>query len=81
MITDRLSKRAILESCDSMDAEAVSEIFIRKFNRQHGLPAIINSDQGSRFLNMLWKKICKTLGIERRFSTVYTHKLMGQRNV
>ena len=28
-----------------MDAETVSEIFIRKFYRQHGLPTVIISDQ------------------------------------
>ena len=71
VITDKLGKGVILEPCDSMDAEAVSEIFIRKFYRQHGLPAIIASDRGRQFVNILWKRICKILGIERRLSTAY----------
>ena len=57
IITDKLGKRVILEPCVSMDAEAVSEIFIRKFYRQHGLPAVIIFDRGRQFVNILWKKI------------------------
>ena len=71
VITDRLGKGVILEPCDSMDAEAVSEIFIRRFYRQHGLPAAIVSDRGRQFVSILWKMICKVLGIERKLSTAY----------
>ena len=71
VITDKLKKKVILEPCDSMDAEAVSEIFIRRFYRQHGLPAAIVSDRGRQFVSILWKRICKILGIERRLSTAY----------
>ena len=52
-----IDKKVILDPCDSINAEAVSEIFIRKFYRQHGLPAIIISDRGRQFVNILWKKI------------------------
>ena len=71
MIIDKLNEKIILEFCDSMDAEAVSEIFIRKFYRQHGLSTIIISDRNKQFVNILWEKICKILGIERKFSTTY----------
>ena len=71
VIIDKLNQKVILEPCDSMDAETVSEIFIRKFYRQHDLPAIIISDRGKQFVNILWKKICKILGIERELSIVY----------
>ena len=71
VITDRLKKGVILETCNSMDAEAVAEIFIRRFYRQHGLPAVIVSDRGRQFVSILWKRICKILGIERRLSTAY----------
>ena len=54
-----------------MDVETVSEIFIRKFYRQHGLPTIIISDRNKQFVNILWKNICKIFGIERKFSTIY----------
>ena len=77
MITDKLGKEVILEPCDSMDAEAVSEIFIRKFYCQHGLPAIIISDRSRQFVNILWKKICKIFGIERKLSTVYHPQIDG----
>ena len=54
-----------------MDAETVEEIFIRRFYRQHGLPAVIISDRGRQFVSILWKKICKIFNIERRLSTIY----------
>ena len=54
-----------------MDAETVAEIFIRRFYRQHGLFAIIISERGRQFVNILWKKICKIFSIERRFSIIY----------
>ena len=71
IIIDKLGKGVILEPCDSMDAETVSEIFIRKFYRQHRLPAVIISDRSRQFVSILWKRICKIFGIERRLSTVY----------
>ena len=77
VITDRLRKGVILEPCDSMDAEAMSEIFIRKFYRQHGLPAIIIFDRGRQFVSILWKRICKILGISRRLSTIYHPQIDG----
>ena len=60
-----------------MDAEAVAEIFIRRFYRQHGLPAAIVSDRGRQFVSILWKRICKILGIERRLSTAYHPQIDG----
>ena len=60
-----------MEPCDSIDAEIVSEIFIRKFYRKHGSLATIISDRNKQFVNILWKKICQILGIERKLSTIY----------
>ena len=66
-----------MEPCDSMDAEAVSKIFIRRFYRQHGLPTAIISDRGRQFVSILWKRICKILGIERKLSTAYHPQIDG----
>ena len=41
MIIDKLIKKVILKLCESMNFETVVEIFIRRFDRQHGLPIII----------------------------------------
>ena len=60
-----------------MDAETVAEIIIRRFYRQHGLFAIIISDRNRQFVNILWKRICKMFGIERRLSTVYHPQIDG----
>ena len=49
-----------------MDAETVSEIFIREFYRQHGSPTTIIPDQNKQFVNILWKKVCKIFDIERK---------------
>ena len=59
MIIDKLNKKFFLEFYDSMDVETVSEIFIRKFYRQHGLPTIIISDRNKQLRNILYKKIAK----------------------
>ena len=67
----------ILEPCDSMDAEAVFKLFIRKFYRQHGLPTIRISDRSRQFENILWEKKCKILGIESKFSTIYHSQIDG----
>ena len=53
---DKLNKIIILKFCDSINAETVTEIFIREFYRQHGLPANIISDCGRQFVNILWRK-------------------------
>ena len=60
-----------------MNAEAVAETFIRRFYRQHGLFAIIIFDRGRQFVNILWKEICKILGIERKLSTIYHPHIDG----
>ena len=61
----------MLKPCNLMDAETVAKILIRRFYLQHGLPAVIISDRGKQFLNILWKRICKISGIERKFSIAY----------
>ena len=77
IITDKLKKKVILKLCDSINAEAVAEISIRRFYRQHGLPTTIISDRGRQFVNFLWKKICRILGIERKLSTIYHPQIDG----
>ena len=77
LIIDKLKKGFILKLCNSIDAKAVAKIFIRRFYRQNGLSTIIVSDRSRQFVNILWNKICKILGIERRVSTIYHLKIDG----
>ena len=63
-----------------MDAETIAEIFIRRFYRQHSLPAVIICDRNRQFVNILWKMICQIFGIQRKLPQFTTHKLMGWRN-
>ena len=77
MIIGKLKKGFILKICNSIDAETVAEIFIRRFYRQHGLPAVIISDRNKKVLNILWKRICNIFGIERKFSTICHPQIDG----
>ena len=67
----------VLKLCDTMTAETIAEIFIRRFYRQHHLPEIIVFDRNRQFVNILWKKICKILDIERELSTAYHPQIDG----
>ena len=60
-----------------MDAESVAEIVIRRFYHQHGLLAIIISEPKPVICEHLWKKICKILGIQRKYSTIYHPQIDG----
>lgn len=71
VFTDRLGKGTILESCQSMTAPAVANIFVRCVYRHHGLPRAIVSDRGSQFVGLVWKRVCQLLDIKRRLSTAY----------
>jgi len=70
-ITDRLGKGVILEACQEITADAVAQLFVRSFYRHHGLPGAIVSDRGTQFVGMMWTRVCKLLGIERRLSTAF----------
>lgn len=71
VITDRLSKGVIVKPCKKMDTTAVTDIFIRRFFSQHGIPAGITSDRGTQFVSELWRHICDLLRIQRRLSTAH----------
>lgn len=71
VITDRLSKGVILEACSSMDMDYIARLFIRCFTRRHGVPDAITSDRGSQFVNGLWDRWTRILGIRKRLSTAW----------
>ena len=71
MITDRLNKRVILIPILSISAPAVAAAFIEHYIPYHGFPKAIISDKGTQFTSAVWATIYKTLGIERRLSSVY----------
>ena len=63
-----------------MDAETIAEISIRRFYPQHGLPTTIIFYRNRQFVNILYKRICKILNIQRRFSTIYHPQIDGATN-
>ena len=71
VITDRLNKGVILIPILLISTPAVAAAFIEYYILYHGfLKAIINN-KGTQFTSAVWAIIYKTLGIERRLSSVY----------
>ena len=68
---DKLKIGVILKLCNSLDAETVAGIFIRRFYRQHGLRAIIISDWKKAIYEYIMEKISNFFGIEWKFSTIH----------
>ena len=77
IITDRLSKGIILIPILSIFTPAVATAFIERYIPYHGFPNTIINDKGTQFTNAVWATICKTLGIERRLSSVYHPEMDG----
>ena len=49
----------------------MAAVFIKHYIPYHGFPKAIISDRGTQFTKAVWAYIYKTLGIERRLSSVY----------
>ncbi len=78
----RLSKERHYIPCSTDDegttAEKTVELLLQWVYRTHGLPNFIVSDRGTQFTSILWKSLCKRLGISLRLSTAYHPQTDGQ---
>ncbi len=78
----RLSKKRHYISCftddEGITAEKTAELMLQWIYRIHGLPDSIVSNRGSQFTFILWKSLCKRLGINLRLFTVYHPQTDGQ---
>ena len=76
-IQDELTKFTENIPLQNKEAETVAKGFTEQFILRHGIPKRIASDQGTEFMNQVFKTICKTLKIEQMFSTAYHHESIG----
>jgi len=78
----RLSKERHYIPCFTDDegttAEKTAELMLQWIYRIHGLPDSIVSDRGPQFTSILWKSLCKRLGINLRLFTAYHPQTDGQ---
>jgi len=78
----RLTKKRHYISCftddEGITAEKTAELMLQWIYRIHGLPDFIVSDRGPQFTFILWKSLCKRLGINLRLFTAYHSQTDGQ---
>ncbi len=81
-VIDRLTKERHYIPCSTEEegttTEATVELLINWVFRTHGLPSSIVSDRGPQFISMVWRSLCKRLGITLRLSTAYHPETDGQ---
>ncbi len=78
----RLSKERHYIPCftddEGITAEKTAELMLQWIYRIHGLLDFIVSNRGSQFIFILWKSLCKRLGINLRLFTAYHPQIDGQ---
>ncbi len=72
VVVDRLSKeRHYIIYIDKDNGTAIEntvKILMEHVWNYHGLPTSVISDQGTQFTSLLWKTLCKSLGITAKLS-------------
>ena len=48
---------------DAVNDKACAKVLVREWLSRWGVPAIITSDRGSRFVSDLWLEVCSLMGI------------------
>ena len=85
MVIDRLSKERHYIPCDTENdgtsAEATAKMLIQHVWKLHGLPLTIVSDRGPQFISIVWKTLCKILGIVSKLSTAFHPETDGQSEI
>ncbi len=78
----RLSKERHYIPCftddEGITAEKTAELMLQWIYRIHDLPDFIVSDRDPQFTFILWKSLCKRLGINLRLFTAYHPQTDGQ---
>ncbi len=78
----KLSKERHYISCitenEDITVEKTAEMLIQWVYQTHDLSSFIVSDRDSQFTFILWKSLCKRLGINLRLSTVYHSQIDDQ---
>lgn len=76
VLTDYLTKWFEAEGIPDKSAPSVMSVFI-KFVCAHGVPNILNTDQGRDFCNEMNDAFCERMGIEHRVATAYHPQTCG----
>ena len=79
VIVDRLKKSAhflAIRLTDSIDV--LSQLYIRKIVRLHGIPVMIISDRDARFTSHFWESFQRALGTQLQLSTAFHPQTDGQ---
>ena len=79
VVVDRFSKMAHFIPCqNTMTAMQLSDVFIDRVVRLHGIPVDIISDRGPLFVSQFWKFLMGNLGTNLKLSTAYHPQTDGQ---
>jgi len=85
VVVDRLSKERHYIACTDKDngtsAENTARLLMEHVWKYHGLPTSIISDRGTQFTSLLWKTLCKSLGITAKLSTSFHPETDGQSEI
>jgi hypothetical protein len=79
VIVDRLTKGAHFVPCkESMDAHALSKLFLKEVYRIHGAPKDVVSDRGPTLVSAVFKAFLKKLGCTVKATSAYHPQGDGQ---
>jgi len=85
VVVDRLSKERHYIACtdknNGTSAENTAKMLMEHVWKYHGLPTSIISDRGTQFTSLLWKTLCKSLGITAKLSTSFHPETDGQSEI
>jgi hypothetical protein len=79
-ITDHdCTKMAIFIPCnESINAEGVADLYLRKVFPRFGLPSKVISDRDPRFISKFMRELCRLIGATQNMSTAYHPRTDGQ---
>ena len=82
VICDRLTKRAhfipVSMGKDGSSARICAQLFIREYQRLHGIPETIVSDRDTRFNNEFWQSLMELQGCKHILSSAFRPNTDGQ---
>ena len=79
VIVDRLTKLThFLPIRRTHSLEKLTELYVNKIVRLHGVPVSIVSDRDPRFTSSFWKNLHRAMGTKLTFSTAFHPQTNGQ---
>ena len=77
VMIDVLTRFVIAEPLKSKNANEVARVFVNKVICQHGVPKNLVTDQGSEFINAIFKDVADLLGMNHMKTTAYRPQAQG----